>query len=166
MQNYPSNPSNANKYPQNHKRGCLDFLKSQIWGGVSAIVAIAALFVALISIPRLAPARQILSQALSGTPAPTPTIAPTPTPTPAPITITENSQIPCVQCEYPVGLELQSIDINRNDNTSAFHFKVTDNYSSGLTESFSQLSLQDDNGNTHNAGGGDANNIGPGNSVI
>src|SRR5436305_4743316 len=46
----------------------------------------------------------------------------TPSPTPTMKTITKNLQIPCAQCEYPVGLELLSIDINGNDNTSVFHF--------------------------------------------
>ena len=103
------------------------------------------------------------------TPTPVPITSATTQPTsltPTSITITENLQIPCAQCEYPVGLELLSIDINRNDNTTAFHLKITNNYNSGLTESFSLLSLQDDKGNTSTAGAGDAYDLGPGNSVI
>ena len=92
--------------------------------------------------------------------------APTPTATPAPIIITENLQIPCASCGSPLGLELQSIEINRNDNTSAFHFKVTNNGSSLESVNFQQLSLQDDNGNTYNAEAGDITYLGPGNSEI
>lgn len=95
----------------------------------------------------------------------------TPSPTPSMITITKNVQIPCTECGSPLGLEFQSIEINRNDNLSVFHFKVTNNGSSQEAVNFQHLSLQDDNGNTSPAQAGTANAgdityLGPTNSEI
>lgn len=83
---------------QNPIEGCLG---KSFWTGVGALATIAALIVAIISIPQASLIRHSISQTFSGTPAITTPPTATPSPTPTPQVISINQTMSCTNCTDP-----------------------------------------------------------------
>jgi hypothetical protein len=127
---------------QNPKEGCLG---RSFWGGIGALAAIAALIVAIISIPQATLIRQGISQTFSGTPAATESPTSTPSPTPTPQVIPINQTMTCTNCSGSSNYSLivRSTTIDPAKSQVTLLIGLQNNSTVTAQQLFGSLQLQD-----------------------